>query len=130
MFLSRSSKRYDCVSVEHFFMCKNDQDLKTHSLYQCSYTITKIDAFSKFKSFNLSKNQCDNFAQLFNLPALLYNPQLWYYSCTQDECDMSLYLLTKAKTYCNFSALIEDKLFIQPILYNSDTAHIASPLFG
>lgn len=85
---------------------------------------SRFYAFSKFRSFKPSVKQCHHFIQSLILPILLYNSELWYHSCTQDERDLLLSLFSKAKFHCDIPAIIEQRIFDTAVNFYRDPNHI------
>jgi len=65
-------------------------DLKWQANSDSFYKKLKSRFFSKFKSFKPSIKQCHHFIQTRIPPILLYNSEVWYHPCTQEERDMLL----------------------------------------
>ena len=85
---------------------------------------SRFYAFSKFESFKASIKQCHHFIQTLILPMLLYNYELWYRSCTQEECDMLLCRFSKAKFDRDIHELIEQRIFNTAVNFYKDSSHI------
>ena len=65
----------------------------------------KFYGFCKFlQSFAPSSKQCHYFIKSLILPILLYNSELWFYSCTAGD----RHLLLRPFTRANFNSDIED----------------------
>ena len=107
------------------------EDLKWHTNSDKLYKKIKsrFYAFSKFKSFNPSNEQCFNFIQSLVLPILLYNSEMWFYSCTESERSMLLKPFRRNDFNCDIRSLIDDRIFSSAVTFYSDQDHVLNPCY-
>ena len=107
------------------------EDLKWHTNSDKLYKKIKsrFYAFSKFKSFNPSNEQCFNFIQSLVLPILLYNSEMWFYSCTESERSMLLKPFQRNDFNCDIRSLIDDRIFSSAVTFYSDQDHVLNPCY-
>ena len=75
--------------VDHFKYLGTvfSHDLKWHANSEVLYNKIRMRfyAFSKFKDFRPTSGQKEYFIQTLLVPILMYNIELWFYSCTKGE---------------------------------------------
>ena len=101
-------------------------DLKWHNNSDAIYKKLKSRFYAcfKFKSFNPSYEQCQHFIQTLILPILMYNAELWFYSCTEGERNMLLKPFTRAKFNCDIRELVTQRIFRTAADFYRDPDHI------
>ena len=102
------------------------EDLKWHKNSEEIFKNIKsrFNAFSKFKSFNPSATQCNHFIQSLILPVLLYNSELWFYSCTDGERTMLLSYFERANFDCDIHSVVRKRVLKTAEKFFNDPEHI------
>ena len=102
------------------------EDLKWHKNSEEVFKNIKsrFNAFSKFKSFNPSSTQCAHFIQSLILPVLLYNSELWFYSCTDGERTMLLSYFERANFDCDIHSVVRQRVLKTAEKFSNDPEHI------
>ena len=81
-------------------------------------------AFSKFKSFNPSEDQCFKFIQFLVLPILLYKSEMFFNSCTEGERCMLLKPFERNAFNSDIRSLIDDRIFSTAVKFYNDSEHV------
>ena len=115
-------KVFDFKYLGTFF----SEDLRWHSNSDSLYKKIKsrFYAFSKFKSFNPSEDQCFKFIQSLVLPILLYNSEMFFNSCTEGERSMLLKPFERNAFNCDIRSLIDDRIFSTAVKFYTDSEHV------
>ena len=87
---------------------------------------SRFCAFYKFQSLDPSSKQCHYFIQSLILPILLYNSELWFYSCTAGDRHLLLRLFERA----NFTSyIIHQRVVHTAENFYNDQDHILNPCY-
>ena len=102
-------KVFDFKYLGTFF----SEDMRWHSNSDSVYKKIRSQfyAFSKFKSFNPSEDQYFKFVHSLVLPILLYNSEMCFNSCTEEERFMLLKPFERNAFNCDIRSLIDDRIF-------------------
>ena len=108
-----------------------NNDLKWHVNSDEIYKKIKsrFYAFYKFKSFDPSLKQCHYFIQSLILPILLYNSELWFYSCTEGERKSLLRPFDRAKFFCDIEDIVHKRVVQTAETFYQDQDHVLNPCY-
>ena len=108
-----------------------NNDLKWHVNSDEIYKKIKsrFYAFYKFKSFDPSLKQCHYFIQSLILPILLYNSELWFYSCTEGERKSLLRPFDRAKFFCDIEDIVLKRVVQTAETFYQDQDHVLNPCY-